>query len=57
MSGSTAITIVIPAYNYAKTLGRTVRSVVPQLNDDDELLIIDDGSKDHTPQVLSLIHI
>lgn len=57
MSGSTAITIVIPAYNYAKTLGRTVRSVVPQLNDDDELLIIDDGSKDHTPQVIEALKV
>ncbi|MDH1621076.1 MULTISPECIES: glycosyltransferase family 2 protein [Pseudomonas] len=55
MSGSTAITIVIPAYNYAKTLGRTVRSVVPQLSNDDELLIIDDGSRDHTPQVIEAL--
>ncbi|WP_347815443.1 glycosyltransferase family 2 protein [Pseudomonas sediminis] len=57
MSGPTAITIVIPAYNYAKTLGRTVRSVVPQLGDDDELLIIDDGSKDDTPQVIEALKV
>lgn len=57
MSGAAAITIVIPAYNYAKTLGRTVRSVVPQLSADDELLIIDDGSKDHTPQVIEELNV
>lgn len=57
MSGSTSITIVIPAYNYANTLGRTVRSVVPQLSDGDELLIIDDGSKDQTPQVIEALQI
>ncbi|SHM31374.1 glycosyltransferase family 2 protein [Phytopseudomonas punonensis] len=52
-----AITVVIPAYNYATTLGRTVRSVVPQLSNEDELLIIDDGSKDHTPQVIDELKI
>ncbi|HAC87340.1 MAG TPA: glycosyltransferase family 2 protein [Gammaproteobacteria bacterium] len=47
------ISIVIPAYNYAQTLPRTVESVVPQLSDDCELIIIDDGSTDNTPQVIS----
>ncbi|QBZ87617.1 glycosyltransferase family 2 protein [Pseudomonas viciae] len=47
------ISVVIPAYNYAKTLPRAVNSVVAQLRDAQaELLVIDDGSTDATPQVL-----
>lgn len=47
------ISVVIPAYNYAKTLPRAVKSVLAQLGDAQaELLVIDDGSTDATPQVL-----
>jgi glycosyltransferase involved in cell wall biosynthesis len=47
------ISVVIPAYNYAKTLPRAVNSVLAQLGDAQaELLVIDDGSTDATPQVL-----
>lgn len=47
------LSIVIPAYNYAQTLPRTVESVMPQLADDCELIIIDDGSTDNTPEVVA----
>ncbi|HAG46847.1 MAG TPA: glycosyltransferase family 2 protein [Gammaproteobacteria bacterium] len=47
------LSIVIPAYNYAQTLPRTVDSVVPQLAGDCELIIIDDGSTDNTSQVIA----
>lgn len=47
------ISVVIPAYNYAKTLPRAVQSVLSQLEGASaELLVIDDGSTDATPQVL-----
>ena len=47
------ISVVIPAYNYASTLPRAVRSVLAQLVEGTtELLVIDDGSTDSTPQVL-----
>ncbi|MET3456937.1 glycosyltransferase family 2 protein [Pseudomonas kilonensis] len=47
------IGVVIPAFNYARTLPRAVNSVVAQLGDAQaELLVIDDGSEDATPQVL-----
>lgn len=49
------LSIVIPAYNYAETLPRTVDSVVPQLSDDCELIVIDDGSTDNTPQVIAAL--
>lgn len=47
------ISIVIPAYNYAKTLPRAVESVIAQLSERSELLVIDDGSTDETPAVLA----
>jgi glycosyltransferase involved in cell wall biosynthesis len=47
------ISVVIPAYNYARTLPRAVESVLAQLDEAQaELLVIDDGSTDTTPQVL-----
>jgi glycosyltransferase involved in cell wall biosynthesis len=50
------VSVVIPAYNYAATLPRAVDSVMPQLNERAELLVIDDGSTDATPDVLRTLH-
>ncbi len=49
---SLIFSVVIPAYNYAETLGRAVDSVIPQLSATSELIIIDDGSTDDTPRVI-----
>jgi glycosyltransferase involved in cell wall biosynthesis len=46
------ISVVIPAYNYARSLRRAAESVIVQLDALSELLIIDDGSTDETPQVI-----
>lgn len=43
--------IVIPAYNRAYILPRTIQSVLNQDFEDWELIIIDDGSKDNTSEV------
>lgn len=49
----TLFSVVIPTYNYARTVARAVRSVLPQLEGSDaELLVIDDGSTDDTRAVL-----
>lgn len=49
----TLVSVIIPAYNYAETLPRAVNSVIAQLGEAQaELLVIDDGSTDATPQVL-----
>ena len=45
--------IIIPAYNYADVLDRSIRSVLNQTGDDFEILIIDDGSTDNTPKIMS----
>lgn len=47
------ISVVIPAYNYAKTLRRAAESVLAQLDESSELVIIDDGSTDETPEVIA----
>jgi glycosyltransferase involved in cell wall biosynthesis len=49
----TLISVVIPAYNYARSLPRAVESVLAQLHEAAaDLLVIDDGSTDTTPEVL-----
>ena len=45
-------TIVIPAYNRAKIIGQTINSVLEQTHFRFELIIVDDGSTDHTAEVV-----
>jgi len=47
------VSVVIPTYNLAKYICETVDSVLMQTYKDFEIIIIDDGSKDDTKQVLS----
>ncbi len=56
MASRPLISIVIPAYNYADKLPRAVNSVLRQLTDLHELLVIDDGSTDNTQAVLAQLH-
>lgn len=50
----TVISVVIPAFNYAHSLRRAVESVLAQIHDTAaDLLVIDDGSTDATPEVLT----
>jgi glycosyltransferase involved in cell wall biosynthesis len=46
-----AVSIVIPAYTCAKTLGLTLRSVLAQSSSEWEAIIVDDGSEDRTRQI------
>jgi|ETNvirenome_2_30_1030614.scaffolds.fasta_scaffold00005_185 glycosyltransferase involved in cell wall biosynthesis len=45
---STRISVVIPAFNAAAYLTETVQSLLSQLSDHDEILVVDDGSTDNT---------
>lgn len=45
------ITIIIPIYNGAQFLDESVQSVLHQNSNEWELLLVDDGSTDATPQV------
>lgn len=49
------ISVVIPAYNYAHVLVRSVESVLTQLDEDVELVVVDDGSTDSTENVVAQI--
>ncbi len=44
------LTVIIPAWNRAHCLRRSVGSVLSQLESDDELIIVDDSSTDETAQ-------
>lgn len=46
------ISVLIPSYNRENYLEEALLSVLNQLNDGDELLIVDDGSTDHSINVL-----
>ena len=48
---SFTVSAVIPAYNAAEYLGRTIDSVVAQSRAADEIIIVDDGSTDNTADV------
>lgn len=48
-----SFSIIIPAYNYADKLSRAVESAMQQTGASFEVIVIDDGSTDHTPAVLA----
>jgi GT2 family glycosyltransferase len=45
------VTIVIPAYNQARYLGEAIASALAQTHADLEVIVVDDGSTDATPEV------
>jgi len=47
------LSVIVPTYNYAQVLPRALDSVLVQQAADVELIVVDDGSSDHTGEVLS----
>lgn len=48
-----SISVVIPTYNRAATVGAAIRSVLAQDSPPDEIIVVDDGSTDRTEEVLA----
>ncbi|MFM7675466.1 MAG: glycosyltransferase family 2 protein [Synechococcus sp.] len=49
------VSTIIPVYNRPEMVQRAVASVLAQTHRPIEILLVDDGSTDHTPEVLSAI--
>lgn len=49
---SLRLSVVVPTYNYAALLPRCLDSVLDQLTDECELIVVDDGSADGTADLL-----
>lgn len=49
------ISVIMPTYNHARYVEEAIRSVLAQTYGDFELLIVDDGSTDGTPDVIRRI--
>src|SRR5437868_7134370 len=46
------VSVIIPTYNRGKLITRAVNSVLNQTFNDFEIIIVDDGSKDETKNIL-----
>jgi glycosyltransferase involved in cell wall biosynthesis len=46
------VSVIIPCYNYGRFLAEAVASAASQTFGDIEIIIVDDGSTDNTPQVI-----
>ena len=49
------VTILAPAYNEEDAIDQFIGAVMPHLEDDWEILVVDDGSTDSTPQHLEAL--
>lgn len=49
---SNLISVIVPAYNVAPWLGQCLNSIISQSYNNLEIIVIDDGSTDSTPQII-----
>jgi abequosyltransferase len=51
-AGPVRLSICIPTYNFGPFIGQTLESILPQVVDGVEVVILDGGSTDQTPEVV-----
>ena len=56
MDNTDLISVIIPAYNRAHLIKRSVDSVLNQTYKNIELIIVDDGSIDNTKEIIDSIN-
>jgi len=49
------VSVVVPSYNHAQFIESTLRSIIKQERPPEELLVIDDGSRDESPQIIERV--
>ncbi|MBL1798840.1 glycosyltransferase, partial [Klebsiella pneumoniae] len=50
------ISVVIPLYNKEHYIADTLKSVLKQTCSDFEVIVIDDGSTDHSAEIVATFH-
>lgn len=50
---SPAVSVILTAHNYGRFLRQSIESVLAQTFQDFELIVVNDGSTDHTPEILA----
>ena len=52
MENDTKVSVITPAYNASRLIRETIESVIAQTYTDWEMIIVDDGSKDNTAEIV-----
>lgn len=53
MTSRPKVSVILPTYNRALFLGEAIESVLGQTFQDFQLIVVDDGSTDHTPELVA----
>lgn len=46
------LSFIIPVFNSEKTLSKCIQSIQDQINDNDEIIVVDNGSKDNSSKII-----